>query len=287
MDGNNKCIECEGRLERDLMTDELVCSVCGLVVDELNISIDIDNKLNDNFDEWMNSVHRNIRDNSNSTYISYENGQSKEVKRLQWTDRNMTESSVRIMSKFYRLAKPASDSLFISDLTFEKACLIHKEFYERECTGGISYEVIVPAVLYTACRMDDVGVAISELSNIYRVRDKQIASLYKRIKKELNIVVGIQLPSHFIERHCSKYGVSRRIMLYAKKLIKSVEKHPKFYSKTPVGVSAGCILYSLANKGYKDSVVINRMSRITGVSFLTVNKHFKNIKKLFEGGELQ
>jgi transcription initiation factor TFIIIB Brf1 subunit/transcription initiation factor TFIIB len=168
------------------------------------------------------------------------------------------------------------NKIFIND-----AMAIHKDISEQKIFRGINRDGIKAASIYISCRLNGCPRTSHEIAEIFHI-DK--ASATAGCSMAVNILNNIERgvctdeqtdlcltkPSDFVERYCSKLGMSTELMMVTKFVTDKVEKGAVKCNNTPHSIAAGIIYFVAQNCNLPISRTDIR--HVCGVSEVTINK---------------
>jgi transcription initiation factor TFIIB len=158
---------------------------------------------------------------------------------------------------------------------------IHKDISEQKIFRGINRDGIKAASIYISCRLNGCPRTSHEIAEIFHI-DK--ASATAGCSMAVNILNNIERgvctdeqtdlcltkPSDFVERYCSKLGMSTELMMVTKFVTDKVEKGAVKCNNTPHSIAAGIIYFVAQNCNLPISRTDIR--HVCGVSEVTINK---------------
>ncbi len=216
-----ECPECKSHtLVRDYERAELVCSDCGLVIDENFIDQGPEWRAFDHDQRMKRSrvgapMTYTIHDKGLSTMIDWRNRDSygktissknrAQLYRLRkWQRRirvsNATERNLAFaLSELDRMAS----ALGLSRNVRETAAVVYRKAVDKNLIRGRSIEGVAAAALYAACRQCNVPRTLDEIAEVSRVSRKEIGRTYRFVSRELALKLMPTSPIDYIPRFCS------------------------------------------------------------------------------------
>ncbi len=287
------CPECgSGHLNKDYSRAELVCSGCGLVVDEDII---------DHGPEWraFDNEQREKRSRTGSpmTYTVHDKGLSTTIG---WTNRDAYGKSIptKNRAQLYRLRKwqrrvRISDSternlaLALSGLdrlssgmglprtVRETAAVIYRKAALKNLVRGRSIQGVTAASLYAACRQCHVPRTLDEISMIAQMSRKEIGRNYRYISRELALKLLPTAPKDYISRFCSELKLSSTVQAKTLEILGYATNQELTSGRGPTGLAAASL--------YISSVLCNEhrtqreVAEIAGVTEVTIRNRYKEL----------
>jgi transcription initiation factor TFIIB len=291
MSAREHCGECGSRrLIWDSKRGEVICSECGLVVEDGMLDRGPEWRSFQGDDSWKRirggpPLRFGLGDRGLSTQISV------------W-DRDSSGNTLdsRAASRFHRLRKwdrrkkrrvdrritygltdlsRISAQLQIPRGVKEAACLIFRRLVEKGFTRGKNTERVTASVIYIACRQAGVPRILAEVTKFTKARKKQIARTYKDIVKELGIHLPPISPVELIPRFASRINLPGWVAERAIHLIEEEMKLGPFSATTPGGTAAAALYISSIKNGFRYSQ--REISRAAHTTEVTLRKRVRDI----------
>lgn len=209
------CPECDGVVITESQ-GEVVCSDCGLIIEEENI---------DHGPEWrafdsqersqksrVGSPKTELRhDKGLSTNIGWQNKDAygntlsskkqSQISRLRKWD-NRIKSSTDSQSEIYANSeiKRMGGALGIPRGIQETAGKVYSEAQHKDLISGRSIESVASATLYISLRIHNNPRPLSEVADVSRIEKKPIQSAYRYLCKELDIALKPIDPEQYVSK---------------------------------------------------------------------------------------
>ncbi|MFH1401189.1 MAG: TFIIB-type zinc ribbon-containing protein [Nanoarchaeota archaeon] len=277
------CPECNNeRLRHDGDRGEIICPNCGLVLDD---------KIFDFGQDWRdfdNDAGNRRRAGAPLTYTQADKGLGTEVGasydlhklkdknkyyRLRlWQRRVATAIERNLQIALGELGQLISH-LKLSKSVEEEAARIYTISVQRGFLRGRKIEVIVPAVLYIACRNYEIPKTLEEIAAASGVSRKEIYKTIKAIVRELNLKLKPSDPALFVNKYVSRLNISPETQLKAIDLIEIAKKKQILSGKSPSGIVAGA-LYAAAQL-MNEKIPQETIANAVGVTGVTVRNRYK------------
>lgn len=289
-----KCPRCsKPKIISDLESEELVCGVCGLVLDEKQ---DYSGPERQFLDEPTNKVHSGDKstlmrhDRALSTIINPINKDSSgktistnmktSMNRLRlWNNRTITHDSTakNLQQALAELLK-LKEKLSLSDAIVEKASYIYRKGLERKLGKGRSISAMMAASLYASCRQSGTLRTLNEISNVTDIKKKSLTLCYRTLLRELNLKMPVTDSTKCISRIASRAGMSEKSKRYAIKILKTAEKKQIVSGKDPMGLAATALYLATIKTGENFSQ--KELALASGITEVTIRNRCKNLKEI-------
>lgn len=290
-----KCPECGSKkLSRDYERGEVVCSECGLIVDE---------HVMDTGPEWRafdaDQRDKRARGGAPIKYMRPNKGLVTEIDQYNRDIRGAKISSKKQaqlfrMRRWHKRASIASSMernlaialseldrissyLGLPDNIREAAALLYRKCVEKGLIRGRLIESVVSAVLYAICREYGIPRTLDEVAELSGVEKKEIGRTYRFISAELGIKVPLTDPSHYVPRFTSSLKLSGQAQEKAIELLKSSLKKGLISGRGPTGVAAAAVYIASAMAGERRTQ--KEVADVAGVTEVTIRNRYRELKK--------
>jgi len=291
----DKCPECGStNLVSDPDTGEVVCSNCGLVIQETTI---------DKGPEWRAFTQEEKESRSRvgipTSFSVHDKGLSTAIDRIdrdalgrkiplntklqmwrlrKWQIRSRVHSSIdrnlaQAMTEIDRL----SDKLAIPSAVKEKAAVIYRKALDQGLVRGRSIAAIAAASLYAACRLTGTPRNLREISEASLVGRKDVARCYRLLLRELDLAMPIADPSVYLSKIAERAGISGHIQATALKILNEARKKRISAGKDPMGLAAAALYIAAYMAGEKRTQ--KEIADAAGVTEVTVRNRYKTLKR--------
>ena len=296
-DEQTACPECDGRLQTDTEHGEVVCSDCGLVVEEDSI---------DRGPEWR-AFDANERDNKSrvgapttkmmhdkglSTNIGWQDKdaygnslssrQRQKMQRLRtWNERFRTrDSKERNLKQALGEIDRMASALGLPDNVRETASVIYRRALDENLLPGRSIEGVATAAVYAAARQANVPRSLDEISVVSRVERMELTRTYRYIVRELNLEIAPADPESYIPRFASDLDLSDEVERRARELVDHGRDAGLLSGKSPVGLAAAAVYAAalLCN----EKVTQSEVSEVASISEVTIRNRYKELLEAAE-----
>ncbi|MFP4217398.1 MAG: transcription initiation factor IIB [Salinarchaeum sp.] len=253
------CPECGSEnLVKSSDRGELICEDCGLVIEDEQI---------DPGPEWRAFNHeerkeksrvgapttKTMHDKGLTTAIDWKNkdayGRSissekrSQMYRLRkWQERIRTKDAGErnlqfALSEIDRMAS----ALGVPRSVREVASVIYRRALKEDLIRGRSIEGVSTAALYAACRKEGIPRSLEEISDVSRVKRKEIGRTYRYISQELGLEMEPVDPKKYVPRFCSELELSEEVQIKASEIIEKTAEEGLLSGKSPTGYAAAAI----------------------------------------------
>lgn len=291
------CPECgTDDIKRD-ERNELVCQCCGLVVQES--TMDRSPKAVYSFEETSTKTQSGpkmtvmLHDKGLSTKISEGNKDSNGGRVSQHK-----AASLRKMERRMRLSKSKDKRLmkglkFIKEIASkhdlptsveERAAHLFRKLSERSFFKGRSCRTVSVALLYLACKEQNIPRVLDEFSEHTDIPTTRLFDVYKKIKNNLGVGLKPTQPEEFVNKFCTELGFNNGSRKVAKSVIDLAKKENLVSGKSPTGIAGGAVyLVKVELMGDNSATTQSEISDIAQVTEVTIRTRYKELKELVNG----
>jgi len=294
------CSQCgSGNLNKDYSRAELVCSNCGLVVDEDII---------DHGPEWraFDSEQRDKRSRTGSpmTYTLHDKGLSTTIG---WTNRDAYGKFIptKNRAQLFRIRKwqrririndsternialalsgvdRLSSTLGLPRTVRETAAMTYRKAAMKKLVRGRSIDGVVAASLYAACRQCNVPRTLEEISMVANLPKKEIGRNYRYISRELALKLLPTTPRDYISRFCSELKLSNDVQTKTLEILGNAANKELTSGRGPTGLAAASLYIASVLCGERRTQ--REVSQIAGVTEVTIRNRYKELAKKLDIG---
>jgi transcription initiation factor TFIIB len=218
------------------------------------------------------------------------NKSSYEMKKIRkWLEwQSMPHKEKSLYDEFQFITTMAQNA-GIPKIFIDDAMSIHKEISEQKMLRGLNRDGIKAASIYISCRSNGCPRTAHEIADIFNL-DKASATngctmavnilhnIERNVDPSNQAKLCITLPSSFIERYCSKLGVTKDLTMLCKFIANKVETKSLITDNIPHAIAAGIICFVSYNCGLELSK--QEIKVISNVSEVTINKCFKKLETI-------
>ena len=280
----------------DAVTGEITCGNCGVVLSENAIDFGPENA-----SQTMDGQQNNVRagqkislkmaDMGLSTIMESKDRDStgrplsaenkRMFYRLRMWDRNSRLANNKSHTKAFTLLDGIRAKLGLPNAVVEETAYLFRKMTSKKSLSGRSTIGILCATTYIACRLTNTPRTIQDVANAGNIKRKQLQSISRFILKELDIHPESYNPIEFVARIANATNASEKTKRDAMKILQIGQKRGINTSKNPMGMAAAAIyLSSLRNQ---EKIRQIRISKVSGISSVTIRDRAKEIKKRLEG----
>jgi transcription initiation factor TFIIB len=278
----NNCSECGGSILNIPERGELVCEICGLVIDERGLETNhsgiraYTKQEKDKRERTGSPISILMPDISLSTFIERKKIQNPDLKRaakwnthMSWEKRNMLIALTEL--------KRISTNLNFPERVKKGAISLYKVVFRKKLLKGRSINGMVAACAYYVSKQEQIPITFQELIDETSISSSIIKNCYKIIIRELGLKSHITDPKTLIPRYRAELGLDIEV---EKKAIQVLEKYiskNRMCGKDPRGICAGA-LYLVA-KFNNEGISQRDISSVVGVTEVTLRSRYKELLK--------
>lgn len=289
------CPDCGSKnLKKDNERGEIVCSDCGLVVEEEMIQ---------EGPEWraFDTEQRNSRARTGAPlkYMSPNKGLVTEIDQYnrdirggkiapsqqaqlyrmrKWHKRASISNSIErnLAIALTELNRVASH-LGLPDSIRESGALLYRRCVEKGLIRGRQIESVVSAVLYAICRMYGIPRTLDEIAIVAETPKKEIGRTYRLITRELNLKVPLTNPRFYINRFITSLKLSGDTQEKAVELLDQAIEKGLISGRGPMGVAAAAVYIASVLTGERRTQ--KEVADVAGVTEVTIRNRYRELKK--------
>jgi transcription initiation factor TFIIB len=292
------CPECGSKsLVRDYERAEIICTECGLVVDQ---------NLVDTGPEWRafdsEQIIKRSRTGAPMTYLIHDKGLSTVI---DWRDQDSSGRAIpsKNRAQLFRIrrwqqrirvsnAKERNLAIALTELNKvssklslpknvrETAAVIYRRAVDKGLIRGRSIDGVAAATVYAACRQCKVPRTLDEIAEATRMDRKEIGRVYRYICRELEINLNPTTPIDYIPRFCSELNLNKDVQSKAVEILSKVMDMQITSGRGPMGVSAAAIYIASVLVGERRTQ--QEISNVAGVTEVTIRNRYKEIAERLE-----
>lgn len=282
-----KCPECgSSKLIYEEQKGELICSKCGLVIEE---------KIIDPGQEWrqfeegerkgrggaplsLQKFDQGLTTNVGELSDIYQLGSEKKIRKFfrlkKWQERVSTSIERNLRLAMAELRRVAS-SLDLPNFVKEETSRIYNLVLQRGLVRGRGMEAVVAACIYAACRSYNIPRTLDEISAASDVERKEIGRTYRFITRKLNLKITPSSPKDYISRFASILHLSPKTQNDALKILKKAEVSELTSGRGPAGIAAAALyVAALLNDERKTQ---REVADVAGITEVTIRNRYKEL----------
>jgi len=294
----NQCTECGSKdVRRDYQRGEVVCSDCGLVVDE---------NLIDQGAEWnaYDAVQREkrtrvgapssilIHDKGLGTTFNVSGRDARKrfpsqteklyrMKRMQRRARVGTAAERNVSFALGELERMGS-ALALKKSTRERAAYVYRDVVEDGFVRGRSIESVLSAVIYGVCKEVDTPRTFKEIADVARVSMRDIKTSYRELNKSKKLKIKRKLtsPADYVPRFVSDLKLPYEYAGYASRILEEAGERRILGGRVPAVRAAASIYLAWRLYGEESSpsrLTQDMVKKVTGVSEVSIRNAYKEM----------
>lgn len=284
-----RCPECGGLLVTAEKRGELLCSKCGLVLEEERI---------ESGPEWraytQGEREKRARTGAPETVLLHEKGLTTEMgrgrklspeKKRQFRrlrqrhkETRMRTSQERSLSTGLQELRRMASQMGLPKVVLELSASVYKQAVEQELLPGRSIEAMSSASLYIGTRLSKAPRTLDEISKVATVPRTEIGRAERYIRSELGVNLPPVSPKKFLPRLASELGLSTEVELSAGRLIDRASKEGIVSGRDPMSIAASA-LYLEARRGGEE-VTQSAVADASNVSEVTIRNRYKELQAI-------
>lgn len=289
----DNCPECNSDdLIEDYSRGELVCKICGFVIEDNII---------DHTPEWRAFDHdqyeKKARVGSPMKYTLHDKGLSTEIG---WKNRDFYGRSVppRNRAQIFRLRKwqrririsdgternlvqalsmldRFSSSLNLPRIVRETAAMMYRKIASKKICRGRNVSGITAAVIYGSCRQCNVPRTLNEISAATQLPKKEIGRNYRYISRSIKLNILPTSPEDYVSRFCSQLNLSNNVKVRTLEIITLSKEKEIISGRGPAGIASASMY--IASLEFMEKVTQREISEVAGVTEVTIRNRYKEI----------
>jgi len=281
---DEQCNLCKGNL---ITTDvDLVCSNCGIVIDEKIVdgSRDYENKDGSggrvgpptnqmwNITENSSVISQTGKDASGRR-ITGENRAL--VNRISMWDKRAKTGGARNRNRANSQITRISEILHIPEQVKQRGAEIYRECEKRKMLSGRKVTVFSAACLYASCRENGMSKTLTEFADTSFSKKHDLGAYYRAIVQELDVKPKVMSPVSYLSRIATNVmpPLSVAVQMQAMEILESYEDKA---GKDPVGLAAAALYYVAKLKNLKHSQRVICMA--AGVTEVTIRNRVDDLR---------
>lgn len=278
------CPKC--RVER-IITDpesgEVVCSSCGLVIED---KIEGRDKLLDN--GLSGRFPASSYDMGQSTIIGDSNKDAKgqkiqslvlsDMQRLRtWNYRiQQHDSKERNLKKAFSLLYAIKGKFNLTDAAIERASHIYRKAVIKKLVSGRSIDAVLVASIFIAVREMSSSLSLRDVSAASNIRIKTVARVVRMLASELGISIPADDPNRSINKVGSAIGLSEKTKREAMDLMSAIKEKEYCAGKNPTCLAATIVYVACGRTG--ECASQKEIAKAAGVTEVTVRARVRDLK---------
>jgi transcription initiation factor TFIIB len=276
---------CKGKL---VATDvDVVCSKCGIVVDEKIVDDSRDYENRDGSGGRVGPPTNQMwKINENSSVISQTGkdasghritGENRAlVKRISMWDKRAKSSGVKTRNTANSKITRISEILHISEQVKQRGAEIFRECEKCKMLAGRISTTFSAACLYASCRENGISKTLTEFAEVSFARKSDLGAYYRIIIWELDIKPKVMSPTSYLSRIATN-AVPPLSVTVQKQAMELLESHKDKAGKDPMGFAAAALYYVAKLKNLKHSQRV--LSMAAGITEVTIRNRVDDLRE--------
>jgi transcription initiation factor TFIIB len=249
-----------------------------------------DNKKGGDPTRCGNPINPLLKESSFGCKILCGNKSSFEMRRIRkWTEWTSAPHREKSLYEEFQFISTMAQNSGIPKIFIDYAMMIHKDISEQKMFRGMNRDGIKSASIYISCRLNGCPRTAHEIAEIFKL-DKQstTAGCSNAVKILNNIERNVEFSqksefkttsaSSFIERYCSKMGMSHELTMLSKFIAVKTEQTDILTNNTPQSSAAGIIYF--VSQTFHLGISKAQIKIICGVSEVTIGKCSKKLEAI-------
>ncbi|MBU1197244.1 transcription initiation factor IIB [Candidatus Micrarchaeota archaeon] len=290
-----ECPECKSKsLKKDAGRGELVCTKCGLVIEE--------NMMHQG-PEWraFDAEQRASRARTGAPlkYMSPNKGLVTEIDQYNRDVRGgkilpSQQAQLYRMRKWHKRASISNSiernlaialtemnrvaaHLGLEESIRESSALLYRKCVEKGLIRGRQIESVVSAVIYAICRQFGIPRTLDEIASVAEIPKKEIGRTYRLITQELELKIPLTNPRFYISRFVTALRLSGETQQKANDILDDALKKGLISGRGPMGVAAAAVYIASVSTGERRTQ--KEVADVAGVTEVTIRNRYRELKK--------
>jgi transcription initiation factor TFIIB len=272
------CSECGSReMNRDSERGEVVCAICGVVISGLCLFHDGSQREPCGDGRLLTEISPSNRDHQGRPLPAKNQVQADRMRR--WQRRMRTyKSAHRNAGNALKCLDRMCEVLDLPLSVKETCHRIYAEALNRGYTLGRPLDILSAAIVYSACRMNDIPRTLTEVSQTTGLDRRLIGRTQVRLVRELDLHLPLPRPDHFVERFCSHLKLSEATTKKAKEIVFKAQSVGMNSGKDPSGLAAAAIYLATTMTGQLRTQ--GEVEASTGITQVTIRKRCRELTSI-------
>lgn len=275
----------------DVNAGEIICSDCGIVLEERAVDRNNDSKTFTP-EDYLNTARNgpptkiSISDMSKSSIIprkkfdavgkKIHSNNIRHFSRMRfWDSRSKSSNKEQNLVKAFTILDAYSSKLNMPENAKEHAAYIYRKAVDRKIIRGNSITSMMAASVFTSCKQLGIPRSVNEISKIANINRKKLLRSYKRLVKKLELKVDSS-EINYISKVSSLLSVSEKTSRLANKILHDAKQEKIHVGKNPIGITAASIYLSAIH--HDEHIPIAKIAKKTNISTVTIRKISKILR---------
>jgi transcription initiation factor TFIIB len=272
----------------DELTGETVCSQCGTVASERQMTIEKELKTKERSGMPLSLVYP---DKGLSTVITYSNtdangtslnqDQLSTINKIRYYDRlSDSKNHVRNLKNAFSVMAALKDKLNLTDPIIERSAYYYRKTLSSGLIKGRAIKEMVVASVYAACKEMDIPRRLEDISEAADADKLFAGRCFRVMSRELSINPSNVDANRFLSKVAENAEVSQKTYRTALDMLDMIKKDTISYGKDPKALAAAA-LYAACLVENKENISQAKLAQAGGISVVTLRKRFLDITQLF------
>ena len=274
------CPECNGNVISLNQIGEIVCSDCGLVIQERSVDLSHSDKRAYTSQEKNQREHTGapisslLPDIGLTTVIDRKKIKDPDLKRaVKWNTR-ITWEKRNILIATTELKRICSNLNLPNHIKLE-AIKLYKDAFKKKLLRGRSINSMIAASIYLAIRLKRIPRTLQEILDESSESEKDIRRCYRVLIREFNIKSPNTNPSDLIPTYIATLKLDPNIEINSTKIVNAYSERFSTSGKDPKGIVAGAIYLACRMKGLE--LTQKDIAEVVGVTEVTLRSRYKEL----------
>ena len=281
------CPECgSSNLIYDEGRSELICSDCGLLVEEKMVDTSHELRSFDKSEKKsrggapmsMQKFDKGLTTNVGEISDIYRLDSTKQTRKYlrlkKWQERVSTSIERNLRLAMAELRRVAS-FLELPEVVREEAARVYNFVLQRGLVRGRSMESVIAACIYAACRSYNIPRTLDEISISSEIERKEIGRTYRFIIRKIGIKVKPSSPKDYISRFASTLHLSPKSQNGALEILDKAEISELTSGRGPAGIAAAALYVSALLNDEKKTQ--REVADVAGITEVTIRNRYKEL----------
>lgn len=282
-----KCPDCESlNLIYDEAQGELICSDCGLLVEEKMVDTTHELRQFDKSDKksrggapisiqkFDKGLTTNVGEISDIYKLASTQQTRKYLRLKKWQERVSTSIERNLRLAMAELRKVAA-FLDLPSVVREETARVYNFVLQRGLVRGRSMESVIAACVYAACRSYNIPRTLDEISSASEIERKEIGRTYRFIIRKINLKVKPSSPKDYISRFASTLHLSPKVQNESLKILRNAEISELTSGRGPAGIAAAALYVSALLNDEKKTQ--REVADVAGITEVTIRNRYKEL----------
>ena len=269
-------------------TGETVCTDCGIVVSEKQMTFEKELKTQERSGMPFSLVYPDkglstviTTSNTDAYGTSLNQDQMSSINKIRYYNKmSGSNNHTRNLKNAFPVMAAIKDKLILTDPVIERAAYYYRKTLGSGLIKGRSIKEMVVASVYAACKEMDVPRRLEDISKAADADKKFAGRCFRVMSRELGINSSSVDAARYMSKVAENAAVSQKTYKAALDILDVVKKNPISYGKDPKALATAA-LYGACLVDEQDKVKQARIAQAGGISVVTLRKRVLDISKLF------